>query len=103
MALGVGMLGISIQELYEMELWEFLAAYQGYQRAEENRQRGDLEKMRWMAAAIISPHLKNSISPKDLLPLPGDDNSKSEDPEIDFETRRARAYAMLDIISKKNE
>lgn len=97
------MLGIPLQELYDMELWEFLSAYQGYQRKEEVREIGELEKMRWLASVLLSPHLKNNISPKDLLPLPGDNVPQSDIPEADIETRRARAYAMLGIIDKDNE
>jgi hypothetical protein len=89
------MMGMSYAELLEMDLADFLVAYQGWQHLEEQRQRMMLETMRWGAAAVILPWLDKAQSAKDIMPLPWDNNTPDTCDVDDLELRRERAYKLL--------
>ena len=92
-------MGIAPTTLYDMELSEFSAAYQGWSRLQEHQMRQMWELARWHGAVSISPHVKSSGHIMQMLPLPWD--SKTVTPEdISIEERQARASEMLKYLKK---
>lgn len=92
-------MGIAPTTLYDMELSEFSAAYQGWSRLQEHQMRQMWELARWHGAVSISPHVKSSGNIMQMLPLPWD--SKTVTPEdISIEERQARASEMLKYLKK---
>lgn len=91
------MMGMSYNELLELDLRDFLVAYQGWQRLEDQRQRMMLETTRWGAAAIIIPWLDKARSPKEIMPLPWDKEVGETPDEPSIEQRRDQAYKLLNL------
>lgn len=81
-----------------MTLREFFAAYQGWQKIENERTRSAMERARWVAGVIISPWVKGNRSINEMLPLPWD-NPMTEKPldydPNDIEARRRRVAEIL--------
>ncbi|MBO7198914.1 MAG: hypothetical protein J6V26_02645 [Alistipes sp.] len=102
LAIGCGMIGMSPSEVYALELREFSAIYEGWQRLREQQSREAWERHRWMACAIIGPWLKGGKSMTEILPLPWDappqDAELDYDPE-DMEARRKRVEQLMSITN----
>ena len=97
-------MGLSPSELYAMELGEFSSAYEGWAHLRQMTMREDMERSRWEAAVIISPHLTARKPLTELLPLPWDKNSITTSGEdIDIEERRRRAEQMLKDLNHEHE
>jgi hypothetical protein len=94
------MMGLSPSELYAMELREFSAAYEGWMHLRQMIMREDMERSRWEAAVIISPHITSRKPLAEMLPLPWDKESKKDVEEIDIEERRRRAAELLNTVRK---
>lgn len=92
------MMGIAPAVLYDMELAEFSAAYQGWSRIQEHQMRQMWELARWHGAVTISPHVKSSGNIMQMLPLPWDKTATTED--ISIEERQERAAEMLKHLKK---
>ena len=73
---------------------EFSAIWEAWQERAESRSRGAWERMRLLATISIQPHIKDKVTPPDLIPLPWDDET-DEEPEITPEERRRLAEAAL--------
>lgn len=87
-------------ELWQLELREFLAIHNGWQRQQEYSERMAWERTRWEACAIISPWLKGNKSMTELLPLPWDEKTEEDigyNPE-DMDARRARVEQLIETI-----
>ena len=93
------MMGIAPTTLYDMELSEFSAAYQGWSRLQEHQMRQMWELARWHGAATISPHIKSSGNIMQMLPLPWDSKTAATE-EISIEERQERAAEMLKHLKK---
>lgn len=95
------MMGMAPSEVYALELCEFSAIYEGWQRLRQQQSRERWEQHRWMAAAIIGPWLKGGKSMTELLPLPWDETPPQEeldyDPE-DMEERRKRVEQLMQMM-----
>lgn len=83
-----------------MELGEFCAAYEGWQRLRQMTSREDMERARWEAAVIISPHITSHKPIAEMLPLPWDKQTTQESEDIDIEERRRRAAEMLKALER---
>ena len=68
--MGLGQLGYSIEELYDLTPRSFYNAQRGLYEKWEVDGQGHWERARWMAAIIINPHVKKNIQPKDLTKFP---------------------------------
>ena len=64
---GLWQLGYTVAELYDMTPRMFYNAQKGLFDHWEMNQQGSWERARWVAAAIINPHVKKSVQPKDLV------------------------------------
>ena len=88
-------MGLSPSELYAMELGEFSAAYEGWSHLRQMTMREDMERSRWEAAVIISPHITARKPLTELLPLPWDKTTATtHNEDIDIEERRRRVAEM---------
>jgi len=61
---------------------EFAAVCEQYVEAQQQRERGEWERMRLLASICIQPHIKKKITAQKLLPLPWDNEKlgvKSEE------------------------
>ena len=100
------MMGMAPSEVYALELREFYAIYEGWQRQRQQRSREAWEQHRWMACAIIGPWLKGGKSMQDILPLPWDGPQQNVeldyDPE-DLEERRRRVERLMRITNGERE
>lgn len=93
------MMGIAPAALYDMELTEFSAAYQGWSRLQEHQIRQMWELARWHGAVTISPHVKSSVNIMQKLSLPWDCNTAATE-DISIEERKERAAEMLKHLKK---
>lgn len=87
---------MSPSELFSLTFAEFSAAYRGWQRQRDVDEQMNMDRTRWLAAAIIGPWMKSHKPITDLFPMPWDKaviNEKSE--ELDIEARRARVAEIL--------
>ena len=97
MAVGVGMMGLSPRDLYDLELVEFNAAYAGWLRMREQTMRNDWERTRWSTARLAACWLDKQADIMKLFPLPWDKPSAGEveEKEITPEERRRRVEEIL--------
>lgn len=93
------MMGMTPATLYDLELAEFNAAYQGWNRLQEQQLRQMWELARWHGAISLSPHVKNSGNIMQMLPLPWDRIEPNTE-ELSIEERLARASEMLKHLKK---
>jgi hypothetical protein len=68
--LALGYLGWTIDEFWWSTPRELINAYRGKHKQEERTEREQWERVRWQAAAIISPHAKKGLKIKDLIVFP---------------------------------
>lgn len=87
-----------------MELGEFSAAYEGWSHLRQMTMREDMERSRWEAGVIISPHITDRKPLTELIPLPWDNVSTSQSSEdIDIDERRRRAKELLKHFNYEHE
>lgn len=90
------MMRLPLSDLYDMDISEFFSAYEGWAKLEQMRERAHLERTRWLGCVMLTPYSDRTISPQELLPLPGDDASEGKTfTEEDFEARRKAALNLL--------
>lgn len=71
---------------------EFAEASKAFQDFEEARQRQEWERMRLLASISIQPHIKEKLTPRQLIPLPWDtDTTEEEAPKMTHEERMRKA------------
>lgn len=61
---------------------EFDAVCKSYHSEREAQLRDGWEKARWQASVLLLPHVKDKVQPKKHLPLPWDEESSRETPEV---------------------
>ena len=69
---------LSPAAFYSMEFQDFLLAAEGFMDLEENRERQQWERQRWLAAIMLQPHAKKNttIKPTDICKFPWDKKPK---------------------------
>lgn len=69
-----GRLGWSKKKFLNCDPLYFFKALQGFNELEEERNRGEWERLRMLGTWILAPHQKKgaNLTPKKLLPLPWD-------------------------------
>ena len=77
MMLGLGRLRLGPASFYEMTVEELVSAAEGYAKEQEERERGEWERVRWLAALLLQPHAKKgrSIKPTDLAKFPWEETA----------------------------
>ena len=100
---GLGQLGYSVPELYDMTPRMFYNAQEGLFEQWQLSEQGSWERSRWMASAIINPHVKKNIQPKDLTTFPWEDRRKRKMNTKEIEKIRAEAKLYKKIMKGKNK
>lgn len=79
MQIGLGQLRLGPSVFYDMTFEEITAAAQGMNKQIELRERGEWERVRWLAAVTLSPHSKpgQRIKPSDLAIFPWEEKKKN--------------------------
>lgn len=96
MGMGVGCVGLSIDDFCKCDIDEFEAICRAWSDMLEAQNRDDWEQMRLLAAVSIQPHVRKRIIPRQLIPLPWDNqkvrnrNDRAATPALTPEQRQAR-------------
>lgn len=69
-SIGLGEMGLTIGELYDMTPRQFQNKRKGFQRIIEHEMQTKWETTRWLAAITIAPHTKKKLKPRDLIAFP---------------------------------
>ncbi len=72
MGLALGVIRLSYDDFCRLTPDEFSDIVEAWQEHQETKDRGAWERTRILGAIVIQPHLKKSVTPKKLLPLPWD-------------------------------
>ena len=84
--IALGVLGMSLEDFDRLTPAEFNAVYDKWSKGEESRRKEEWERARLVATILVSPHVKNKVTPQRLMPLPWDGHKaergrKSAEPE----------------------
>ena len=93
-------MGISYTEFQIMTVEEFDAIYSAWAKHQDALQREEWERMRLHACIDIQPHVKNTLTPRQLLPLRWDkaeDKPKKKEKKL---TKKQRMELEQSLISK---
>jgi len=69
-SIGLGEMGMTVDELYDMTPRQFQNKRKGFQRVFERNIQTIWESTRWNAAVTIAPHTKKRLKPRDLIAFP---------------------------------
>ncbi len=75
-AIGLGEMGMSVEEFYNMTPRQFQNKREGFHKHLQYHTELLWETTRWQAAVNVAPHTKKRISPKDLAVFPWDGRKK---------------------------
>jgi len=91
-------MGLSPFAFYAMTLEEFNQAVKGWNEVQENRERGEWERTRWLGVLVLQPHLRKGrkLKPKDLAEFPWEKPVKTND------KRRLSREELLDEIQMRD-
>ncbi len=97
--IGLGKLGLRVDELYDMLPHQFFTMVEGFFELETERDKREWEKVRWQTCLLLNIHLpKNKIlKPTDLFKFEGEKKTKT-----DYEKLRARAEYIKKMEDSKN-
>lgn len=82
----MGRLGMSFADFCLLSPEEFAAAVEAHNETTEGGLRDAWERMRLLATISIQPHVKNKLKPRELIPLPWD-NERPETDEAPIPTK----------------
>jgi len=74
--MGLGMLGLSYRDLYELTPRSFNNKLKGFHDIREQINQNEWEQTRLIIHACLSPHSKKKLKPTEILPLPWDKKNK---------------------------
>lgn len=77
-SIGLGEMGMTIGELYDMTPRQFQNKREGFQRMVEHEVKLIWETTRWNAAINIAPHTKKKVKPRDLMFFPWEQKSATK-------------------------
>lgn len=86
----VGSMGIRPDDFWMMTPSEFESVSAAWRVTQNARERGEWERMRTLASICIQPHVKNKLTPRQLLPFPWDDD-RQETESLTHDERMRRA------------
>lgn len=75
-SIGLGELGMTVGELYDMTPRQFYNKREGFRRIVEHETQTKWETSRWMAAVVIAPHTKKTMKPRDLITFPWENKKR---------------------------
>lgn len=68
---------MSVGDFRRLPFRIFREAYRKRAETERHRERGEWERLRMLAAMLLSPHSKKTLTPRSVLPLPWDEKEKT--------------------------
>lgn len=92
MAIGVGCMGMSMDDFERCTPAEFERIYARWREQRTNEERSRWERTRSVCMFVLQPWSKKPLKAKDVLPLPWDNKTAPEDEEemMSEEERRKR-------------
>jgi hypothetical protein len=104
LGVGVGCIGLSHDDFCRLYPEEFESIYNAWKERTDADTRSNWEQMRMLATIVIQPHVRKRITPKQLLPLPWDDEDRrtkttSEDDQLTSEQKKQRFEALAKSLS----
>lgn len=94
MGLATGCVGMSLSDFERCTPLEFKAVWEAWQEREQQRERGSWERARMVCTMVLQPYAKQALRPRDVLPLPWDDEWATEEPRTELtHEETARRYA----------
>jgi len=92
-AKGLGVLRLGLSALYDLTFEEFGNAMRGFYELEEQRQRQEWERTRWLATITMQPHVKKGSikKPTDIATFPWEEEQKKKSPTDGFSILRQMA------------
>lgn len=87
LAIGVGEIGLSVDDFWNLEFDEFHAISTAFNRSKNERFRDEWERSRFLAFYTLAPHSRKGLKPKDL---------------IEFEWEKKEKHKELERIKKVN-
>ncbi len=103
LGIAVGCVGLSLDDFCRLYFEEFESVCKAWREMNDNQERQAWERTRILAAISIQPHVKKKITPKQLIPLPWDNNKqkpKSDEPELTKEELKARFEELKERLGK---
>ncbi len=98
--MALGCIGLSYDDFCNLYTQEFAAINKAWYQQQEALQQGEWERTRILAAIAIQPHVKKTLTPEKLLPLPWDRKRKRatstpDAPELTKEQKHERFKELL--------
>jgi len=81
--LGLGLLGLDPERLYDLTFREFGNAVRGRYEFQEHCERGAWERVRWQTALLLNVHTKkgSKLTTHDLAVFPWEENTQTQKPK----------------------
>lgn len=98
-SVGLGCLQFNPVAFWEMDFCDLLCAVEGYTQQVERTEQMEWERVRWLAAVLLSPHGKKgqSIKPTDLVRFPWDTLQR----KVTLSQQKAGEMALMNLAKKK--
>lgn len=80
---------------------EFEAVVSEFNEAHQEAVQGEWERMRLLASITIQPHLRRRLTPRQLLPLPWDNNAPAPKHQGDNLSKEERLKRLSRRLGKK--
>lgn len=90
LGLATGCVGMSLDDFCRCTPSEFRAVHQAWADREQTRMRAEWERTRLTCTCLLQPWSKRRITPKDVLPLPWDEDGAPKPEPTDPATLRKR-------------
>lgn len=83
-------MGMSLNDFCRCTPSEFQAAWQAWHEWHENEQRGEWERLRMACLCMLQPYSKNTLSPRDVMQFPWEEEAEKPQEEISNEELKRR-------------
>ena len=90
-------MGLSLQDFCSLTPGEWHEVCRSWRERQESVSRDAWERTRWLGTVSVQPHVRKSLSPRDLLRLPWDEGTLRQEPRMSREERERR---MADAIRR---
>lgn len=76
--IGFGHLRLDSISFFDMTIDDFICAVRGFHELQQNQERTQWERTRWLATIMLSPHTKKSsnLKPTDIAVFPWEEKQK---------------------------
>ena len=88
---------MSLREFEMLTPGEWRATCQSWHKTREQMSRETWYQVRWLGTVTVQPHVRKTLSPRDLLRFPWEDDTKTSAPRMSREEHERR---MADAIRR---